>query len=98
MRASTHAGLSGPGPCIRTVSESGRELRSSVSGDALPLFQSRDVGVGQADPNIPPRSSILTSAASAGRKGAPSYALRLPPDRCDATGVCQSLDTAPILL
>lgn len=92
MSDSTHAGFSGPGVCVRITSESGRAFRSSVSGEADPLFQSRAVGVGQADSNgltISARSSIFTSAASAGRNGAPSYALRLPPDRCAAHGVCQ---------
>lgn len=94
MSDSTHAGFSGPGACVRITSESGRAFRSSVSGEALPLFQSRAVGVGLADSNVAARSTIFTSAASAGRKGAPSYALRLPPDRCAAQGVCRWLALA----
>lgn len=49
MSVSTHAGFNGPGASTRTISDSGRALRSSVACDALPLFQSRAVGVGLAD-------------------------------------------------
>lgn len=49
INAVTHSGFSGPGCAARTTSGSGRALRSIVSADALPDFQSRAVGVGQAD-------------------------------------------------
>ena len=84
MRASTHAGLSGPiasGGC----DTSDGLLRVRSDGQS-PRSASLAFGVAHS----------FTSRDSAGRKGAPSYALRLPPVRCDATGVCQCLTTSPI--
>lgn len=87
MSDSTHAGLSGPGCCVRITSESGRAFRSSVSGEALPLFQSRAVGVGQADSNGLP----FTAPISVGLPRAYVESPRCPSAR---TGVGQWLTLA----